>query len=55
LWARARSFHDILSMEGGLLNRVSLNLRVVTLRVQDGKLRKLDKSKPSKCKNTEGF
>jgi hypothetical protein len=42
-------------MEGGLLNRVSLNLRVVTLRVQDGKLRKLDKSKPSKCKNTEGF
>jgi len=37
-------------MEEGLLNRASLNLRVVTLRVQDGKLRKLEKSKPSKCK-----
>jgi len=37
-------------MEEGLRNRASPNLRVVTLRVQDGKLRKLDMSKPSKCK-----
>jgi hypothetical protein len=37
-------------MEEGLLNRASPNLRVVTLTVQYGKLRKLDRSKPSKCK-----
>jgi hypothetical protein len=37
-------------MEEGLRNRASPNLRVVTLRVQDGKLRKIDRSKPSKCK-----